>query len=87
MEDREKIEMLIDELYTYYEGENSFQLTRYLHPMFQNGTFSENNSYQPPKPKKLMTREEFVSKMSNESEEYRWNTALQVLFNHISKQK
>ena len=87
MDDKETFEKIIDELYSYYEAENSLHNIRYAHPMFYNGTFSENNSYQPPKPDELMTKEEFVLKLNNESEEYRWNTAFQVLYNHISKQK
>lgn len=39
---KEKIEKIIDELYHCYEGENAIQLARYLHPMFYNGTYSEN---------------------------------------------
>mgnify|MGYP007100076494 CR=1 FL=1 len=82
---REKIELIIDELYSYYESENSLQNIMHIHPMFYNGTFSEENSYQPPKPDKLMTKDEFIGKMNNESQEYRWNTAFQVLYNYISK--
>ena len=87
MKDKEKIEKIIDELYSYYEAEISLQNIRYIHPMFYNGTFSENNSYQPPEPDKLMTKEEFIEKMNSEGEEYRWNTAFQALYNYISKQK
>lgn len=86
MTPKEKNEKIIDELYSCYETENSFQNVRYIHPMFYNETFSENNSYQPPKPDVLMTRDEFVEKMNNEDEEYRWNTAFQVLYNYLSKQ-
>jgi len=86
MEDKELFEKIFDELYNRYEAEISLQHIRYIHPMFYNGTFSENNEYQPPKPNELMTRDEFIEKMNNESEEYRWNTAAQVLYNYISKQ-
>ena len=86
MEDKGKFEKIIDELYSCYETEISLQNIRYIHPMFYNGTFSENNSCQPPEPDKLMTKEEFIDKMNSEGEEYRWNTACQVLFNYISKQ-
>lgn len=34
-----------------------------------------------------MTKDEFFAKMNNESEEYRWNTAFQVLYDYISKQE
>lgn len=84
---KEIIEHIIDELYSCYEAENSLQNIMHIHPMFYNGTFSEGNSYQPSKPDMLMTRNEFVDKMNNESQEYRWNTAFQVLYNHISKTK
>lgn len=85
-EDKEIFEEVIDELYFCYESENSLQIIRYAHPMFYNGTFSENNSYQPPEPEKLMTRDEFIEKMNSEGEEYRWNTACHVLFSYISRQ-
>ena len=84
--DEEKFTIIINELYSCYESEHSFHTVRYLHPMYYNGSFSENNSYQPPEPEKLMTKEEFILKLNNESDEYRWNTAFQVLYNHISKQ-
>jgi hypothetical protein len=86
MEDKEKFKNIIDELYSCYEAEISLQNVRYIHPMFYNGTFCENNCYQPPKPDELMTRDEFIEKMNNEGEEYRWNTAFQVLYNYVSKQ-
>jgi hypothetical protein len=87
MEDKEKIEKIIDELYSCYEGENSLQNMIYIHLMFYNGTFLENNSYQPPKPDELMTKNEFIEKINSECNEYRWTTAFQVLYNYISKQK
>jgi hypothetical protein len=87
MREKEKLDKIIDELYSYYESENSLQIIRYVHPMYYNGTFSENNSYQPPKPDELMTKDEFIQKMNSEGEEYRWSTAFQVLYNYISKQK
>ena len=86
MEDKEKIEKIIDELYSCYEAEISLKNVIYTHPMFYNGTFCENNCYHPPKPDTLMARVEFINKMNSEGEEYRWNTAFQVLYNYISKQ-
>ncbi len=83
MEDKEVIELIIDELYFCYEAENSLQNVMYIHPMFYNGTFCENNCYQPPEPEALMTREEFVLKLSTETPDYRWSTAFQVLYYHI----
>jgi len=86
MMENEEIEKLTDVLYNHYECENSLQNTMYIHPMFYNETFSENNEYQPPKPEKLMSREEFELKLNSEPLEYRWNTALLVLYNYVSKQ-
>ena len=86
MEDKEKIEKIIDELYSCYETEFSLQNIRYIHPMFYNGTFCENNCYQPPIPDELMTRDEFVEKLWSETEEDRLRTSFQVLYNYISKQ-
>lgn len=86
MEDIEKIEIIYNELYSCYETEISIQNISYIHPMFYNGTFCENNCYQPPIPDKLMTRDEFINKMNSEDNEYRWNTSFQVLYNYISKQ-
>jgi hypothetical protein len=85
MKDNIIIGDIIDELYSYYESEISLQNVVYTHPMFYNNSFSKNNQYHPPKPNELMTKDEFILKMKNESCEYRWNTALQVLYNHISK--
>ena len=86
MEDKEKIEKIIDELYSCYETEISLQNVMYIHPMFYNGTFCENNCYQPPIPDELMTRDEFVEKLWGETGEDRWRTSFQVLYNYISKQ-
>lgn len=80
------IDLLIDEVYSSYESENSFQNILHIHPMFYNGTFCKYNSYQPPEPEKLMSKDEFIKKLSDESLEYRWNTALQVLINYKSKE-
>ncbi len=85
MEEKEKIEKIIDELYSCYETEITLQNIMYVHPMFYNGTFCENNCYQPPEPDKLMTRDEFIDKIYNEGEKNRWYTAFQVLYNYISK--
>jgi hypothetical protein len=87
LQEKEKIEKIIDELYYCYEAENSLQWVRYLHPMFRNGTYSKDNSCQPPEPDKLMTKDEFINKMNSEGEEYRWQTAFQVLYNHITKKE
>jgi hypothetical protein len=82
----DKFNLIIDELYSCYEADISLQNSRYIHPMFYNGTYSDDNSCQPPKPDELMSRDEFVKKMGEESFEYRWNTAFQVLYNYVSRQ-
>jgi hypothetical protein len=87
MEDKETIEKIIDQLYLYYEAEISLQNIMYIHPMFYNGTFSENNEYQLSKPEELMSKEEFISKLNNESNEYRWKTAFNVLYSYILRNK
>ena len=84
---KELKEKIIDELYSCYEAEISLQNVRYTHPMFYNGTFSNDNECQPPNPDELMTRNKFIENMNNETEEYRWNTSFQVLYNYISKQR
>ncbi len=81
------LEKTFDELYSFYETENSLKNVGYLHPMFYNKSFCENNSHQPPKPKELMTKQEFISKIKTESKESRWVTAFKVLYTHILKEK
>lgn len=89
LEDIEINKKIIGELYSCYESENSFQNCVYTHPMFYNGTLSENNECQPTKPEELMSKSEFVLKMNCESYDYRWNTAYYALLHHhyhISKE-
>jgi hypothetical protein len=78
----------LDELYSSYESDHSMETVRWLHPMFQNGTFSENNSYQPPNPGELLSKDEFIDKLNTCDKEFgeKWNLALRVLFSYISKQ-
>lgn len=87
MEEKEIVDKIIDELYSYYEAENSLQNIMYIHPMFYNGTFCKDNSYQPPIPDELMTKDEFIQKMNTEGGEYRWNTAATALYHYIIKQE
>ena len=84
--EKEISKKLMDHLYNSYVCDHTLREAAYLHPMFYNGTFSEDNCYQPPKPEELMEREEFFEKLLNEDSEYRWNTAFQVLFSYFSKE-
>ena len=85
--EKKTFQLLIDSVYSSYESENSLQNVAYMHPMFYNGTFSKDNSFQPDKPEELMTKDEFMLKLNNESPEYRWTTALQVLYNYVQKKQ
>jgi hypothetical protein len=85
--DESKVELIINEVYRYYESEIAMQNILYVHPMFYNGSFSENNEYQPAEPEELMTKEEFIEKLNSESYQYRWNTALDALISYVSKQE
>lgn len=76
---------VMDEVYSQYESDHSLRSVIYIHPMFYNGTFSENNSYQPDKPEELLTKEEFINKI-DEDITSRWSTAASVLFHYILKQ-
>jgi hypothetical protein len=73
-------------VYKFYEAEHSMETARYIHPMFYNGTFSKNNECQPPKPKELLTKEEFDKKMVEDDDfSSKWDIALMILFQYISK--
>lgn len=84
-EDKEIYNRVIDELYRIYQAEIMMQNIAYIHPMFYNGTFSENNSYVPPEPEVEMTREEFEKAIADNGEKYRWTTAFQALFSYIKR--
>jgi hypothetical protein len=58
----------LDQVYECYETEHSMATVRWLHPMFQNGTYSKDNSCQPPNPGELLTKEEF--KMNKLDKQY-----------------
>lgn len=77
-------EELINTLYDFYELENSMDNIRYIHPMFYNGTFSENNEYQPPKPDPLMSKEDFTTMLNTTDTE--WNKVMEVLAFYILRQ-
>jgi len=70
---RQRVNELIDHLYSDYLAEISLQNIAYRHPM--------------PKPEPEMTKEEFISKLHNSSYDDRWNTALQSLLNYTERIK
>jgi hypothetical protein len=77
----------LDQVYECYETEHSMATVRWLHPMFQNGTYSKDNSCQPPNPGELLTKEEFYNEMNTNSELYKeWGNAITALYFYISKQ-
>ncbi len=84
MSKEELEEELINTLYDFYELENSMDNIRYIHPMFYNGTFSENNEYQPPKPDPLMSKEDFTTMLNTTDTE--WNKVMEVLAFYILRQ-
>ncbi len=84
---KEIINEVIDELYKFYETQNMIQTIAYVHPMFYNGTFSENNSYQPPEPEKLLTREEFETKFLESNGKSEWQIPFEVLLGYIMRKK
>jgi len=77
----------IDSVYTSYEGEHSFRSVMSIHPMFFNGTFTEDNSYQPTTPDPLMSKDEFIKTIESESEDNRWKTAITVLYLYLLKNR
>lgn len=84
---RDTMTIALDELYTSYEADHSMATVRRIHPMFQNGTFSKDNSYQPPNPGELLNKEDFIHKLNTCDGEFgeKWSLALQVLFSYIHK--
>jgi hypothetical protein len=80
------INKIFDELYSQYETEHNMQSALYIHPMFYNGTYSENNECQPPDPGLLLSKEDFIQKI-NEDIGSKWEFGFQVLFSYLSKQK
>jgi hypothetical protein len=77
----------LNQVYECYETEHSMATARWLHPMFQNGTYSKDNSCQPPNPGELLTKEEFYNEMNTNSELYKeWEKSITTLYFYISKQ-
>jgi hypothetical protein len=83
--EQQLLKEVIDSVYACYEGEHSLQSVMSIHPMFFNGTFTEDNSYQPPTPDPLMSKQEFIKTIESESEDNRWKTAITVLYLYLLK--
>ena len=83
MSNEELEKEIVDTVYDCYKLENDMVHTRYIHPMFYNGSFSKDYPL-PPKPEPLMGKEEFI-KMMNTTDS-KWNTALEVLAIYIMRQ-
>jgi hypothetical protein len=86
MTHEEIIDKSIDAIYSTYESDHSLRTVGYIHPMFYNGTFSENNSYQPPKPETLLTKEEVIEEIQRGGLDNKWGFSFQVLFNYMISQ-
>lgn len=86
MDEEELIKDIIDDVYSYYEAEHSLQNLMHNHPMFYNGTFTEDNSYQPDEPEPLLTRKEFEEVIANDLKS-RWATSVQCLYNYRAKEQ
>jgi len=78
------INKALDETYRQYESDHDFRCMLFIHPMFYNGTFSENNSCQPEEPEILLTKEELFVKIKEDNNS-RWGIAFQTLFIYFSK--
>jgi len=84
--DEELFNKVVDEIYSQYKADHSMQFSRHIHPMFYNGTFSENNEYVPEEPEPLLSKEEFIEKLKND-EDFKWFFAFEVLYLYLAKQK
>jgi len=73
----------MDEVYNAYEADHAFKSTMYLHPMFYNETYCENNCYQPEEPQKLMTIDEFFENSDIRKE---WDRPISILYYYILKE-
>tara|TARA_R110000868_G_scaffold76573_3_gene220112 strand:- start:681 stop:950 length:270 start_codon:yes stop_codon:yes gene_type:complete len=74
----------LSELYRQYTIDHALRELRYLHPMFYNGTYSETNECQPPKPEELLDEDEFYLELNNVDS--KWRDSYQVLLTYISRQ-
>lgn len=84
-EDDGLINHIYDSLYYQYECDHSLSMNRYIHPMFYNGTFSENNEYQPENPGEIMSKEEFIENLDNG--ESKWSIGFEILYLYLKKQE
>ncbi len=84
--EKEIIDDVLNELYSFYEGDYSLRSCVYIHPMFYNGTFCKNNCYQPDEPEPFLTKEDFIKLISEEPRSI-WGVSFQVLYSHIMKEK
>jgi len=75
--------VVCDTIYDCYKLDNDMEHTRYIHPMFYNGSFSKDYPL-PPKPKPLMEREVFIEWIGKEETE--WTKAIEVLGVYIMRQ-
>ena len=80
-------EMAMDEAYLQYLADYSMAMTRHIHPMFRNGTFSEDNSYQPEHPGKELTKEEFKEKVNDGNDDTKECYVFEALFRYIYKEE
>jgi hypothetical protein len=83
-DERSAMDIALDETYKSYESDHSMEWVRHIHPMFRNGTFTEDNSYIPPKPEKKLTKEEFIKSLEETDSE--WAFAVQVLYSYILRE-
>jgi len=77
------IEEVMDELYFQYESDHGFRMTVYTHPSFYNGTVGNENL--PDKPELLMTKEQFIEEVNNNSKS-KWFHGAEVLYSYIFRQ-
>lgn len=78
-------EEVIDDLYIQYDLDHIMAVTRHIHPMFYNGTFSRDNSYQPEKPEPLLSKEEFEKKLMLYDFVDKWTTGYEILYSYIAR--
>ena len=80
-------ELVIDSVYSFYASDHSLRYVRHIHPMFYNGTYSENNVCQPEEPELLMSKEDFIIMLDDLSGDNNcWRVAYNVLLMHVLKQ-
>lgn len=76
---------VVNDLYHQYECDHDMDVMRYHHPMFYNGTFCKDNSYQPPEPEPLLSKEEFAKKLESYDHADKWTIGYEVLFSYIAR--